>query len=100
VRGWWVPDGHLVPPVTNRANYIHWLEDLLALSSPGARPPLPRAVAVALLSALTLLLVVTLALGRSGEGSCPASRVCARPCIRWPVAVQWTRAALLTPSIG
>lgn len=34
VRGWWVPDGQLVPPVTNRANYIHWLEDLLALSSP------------------------------------------------------------------
>ena len=34
VRGWWVPEGHLVPPVTNRANYIHWLEDLLALSSP------------------------------------------------------------------
>ena len=39
MRGWWVPEGHLVPPVTNRANYIHWLEDLLALSSPpGARP--------------------------------------------------------------
>ena len=34
VRGWWVPEGHLVPPVTNRANYIHWLEDLLELSSP------------------------------------------------------------------
>lgn len=31
---WDVPDGQLVPPVTNRANYIHWLEDLLELSSP------------------------------------------------------------------
>ena len=30
----WVPLGQLVPPVTNRANYIHWLEDLLALSAP------------------------------------------------------------------
>lgn len=29
---WDVPDGQLVPPVTNRANYIHWLEDLLVLS--------------------------------------------------------------------
>jgi hypothetical protein len=28
---WWVPDGHLIPPVTNRANYIHWLHDLLSL---------------------------------------------------------------------
>lgn len=28
---WWVPDGHLIPPVTNRANYIHWLHDLLRL---------------------------------------------------------------------
>ena len=34
MHGWWVPDGQLVPPVTNRANYIHWLEDLLALSLP------------------------------------------------------------------
>ncbi|KAL3156172.1 hypothetical protein ABBQ32_012459 [Trebouxia sp. C0010 RCD-2024] len=31
---WDVPDGQLVPPVTNRANYIHWLEDLLVLSPP------------------------------------------------------------------
>jgi 23S rRNA (adenine1618-N6)-methyltransferase len=31
---WWVPEGQLVPPLTNRANYIHWLQDLLALSSP------------------------------------------------------------------
>ena len=31
---WWVPPGQLVPPLTNRANYIHWLEDLLALSAP------------------------------------------------------------------
>ncbi|PRW44527.1 methyltransferase 16 isoform X2 isoform A [Chlorella sorokiniana] len=31
---WWVPLGQLVPPVTNRANYIHWLQDLLGLSAP------------------------------------------------------------------
>ena len=31
---WDVPEGQLVPPVTNRANYIHWLEDLLVLSPP------------------------------------------------------------------
>ena len=31
---WDVPDGQLVPPVTNRANYIHWLEDLVELSVP------------------------------------------------------------------
>lgn len=31
---WEVPDGQLVPPVTNRANYIHWIEDLLELSPP------------------------------------------------------------------
>jgi len=31
---WWLPDGHLVPPLTNRTNYIHWVEDLLALSAP------------------------------------------------------------------
>lgn len=30
----WVPLGQLVPPVTNRANYIHWLQDLLGLSAP------------------------------------------------------------------
>lgn len=30
----WIPLGQLVPPITNRANYIHWLEDLLGLSAP------------------------------------------------------------------
>ncbi|GAB4814487.1 hypothetical protein N2152v2_001533 [Parachlorella kessleri] len=33
---WWLPEGQLVPPVTNRANYIHWLQDLLELApAPG-----------------------------------------------------------------
>ena len=36
---WWVPKGHLIPPLTNRLNYIHWLEDLMELSKP---PGLPR----------------------------------------------------------
>lgn len=31
---WWVPKGHLIPPLTNRLNYIHWIEDLLELSGP------------------------------------------------------------------
>jgi 23S rRNA (adenine1618-N6)-methyltransferase len=31
---WDLPDGHLVPPVTNRLNYILWVQDLLQLSSP------------------------------------------------------------------
>ena len=34
VTDWWVPDGQLIPPVPNRLNYIHWIEDLLRLSSP------------------------------------------------------------------
>jgi 23S rRNA (adenine1618-N6)-methyltransferase len=31
---WDLPPGALVPPITNRANYIHWLQDLVALSAP------------------------------------------------------------------
>jgi hypothetical protein len=36
---WWLPDGHLVPTLTSRANYLHWVHDLLQLSRPeeGAR---------------------------------------------------------------
>lgn len=34
VRGWWLPEGQLIPPVTNRTNYLHWISDLLTLSSP------------------------------------------------------------------
>lgn len=36
---WWIPDGQLVPPLTNRLNYIHWLEDLLSLSCPSECTP-------------------------------------------------------------
>jgi 23S rRNA (adenine1618-N6)-methyltransferase len=31
---WSLPEGQLVPPVPNRANYVHWLHDLLQLSGP------------------------------------------------------------------
>ena len=31
---WDMPAGNLVPPVPNRANYLHWLNDLLGLSAP------------------------------------------------------------------
>ncbi|KAF6250628.1 hypothetical protein COO60DRAFT_1705635 [Scenedesmus sp. NREL 46B-D3] len=31
---WSLPEGQLVPPVPNRANYVHWLHDLLQLSAP------------------------------------------------------------------
>ena len=35
---WWLPDGHLCPALTGRCNYVHWLEDLLALSPPPRAP--------------------------------------------------------------
>ena len=36
VKHWEVPRGHLCPPAANRANYVHWIEDLLALSRPAS----------------------------------------------------------------
>jgi len=34
---WELPPGRLCPGITCRANYIHWVEDLIALGSGGAR---------------------------------------------------------------
>jgi len=36
VKHWDVPRGHLCPPAANRANYVHWIEDLLELSRPAS----------------------------------------------------------------
>jgi hypothetical protein len=35
---WTLPEGQLVPPLPNRLNYIHWLRNLLQLSSPPGMP--------------------------------------------------------------
>ena len=35
---WDLPLGQLVPPLANRANYLHWLADLLALDAPRGVP--------------------------------------------------------------
>lgn len=40
---WHLQTGQLIPAVTNRANYIHWINDLLQLSAPpGEQKYLPR----------------------------------------------------------
>jgi 23S rRNA (adenine1618-N6)-methyltransferase len=51
---WGLPKGQLVPPVPNRANYIHWIADLLQLSSPAgaASGPQRRGVSVGLVHSL------------------------------------------------
>ena len=38
---WDLPPGHLVPPVPNRANYLHWLNDLLGLAAPAGERTAP-----------------------------------------------------------
>eukprot|EP00798_Chlamydomonas_sp_ICE-L_P029272 gene29272-12514_t len=38
---WSMPEGHLVPALSHRAKYLHWLNDLLLLSSPNSVDP-PR----------------------------------------------------------
>ena len=37
---WSLAEGQLIPPVKNRINYIHWLEDLLEQSSPAGKAPI------------------------------------------------------------
>jgi 23S rRNA (adenine1618-N6)-methyltransferase len=39
IRDWRIPEGHLVPAIPNRLNYILWIHDLLKLSSRGALVP-------------------------------------------------------------
>lgn len=35
---WWLPDGHLVPTLTSRLNYLLWVEDLLGGPQAGPGP--------------------------------------------------------------
>lgn len=44
IRSWNLPQGHLCPAVANRANYLHWIEDLLRLSRPEGCPQRGAAV--------------------------------------------------------
>ena len=41
---WSLAEGQLIPPVKNRINYIHWLEDLLEQSSPAGQAPINHLV--------------------------------------------------------
>lgn len=43
VKDWLIPKGHLCPPVPSRANYIHYIADLLGEDFGGA-PPIGRKV--------------------------------------------------------
>ncbi|KAA8998132.1 23S rRNA (adenine(1618)-N(6))-methyltransferase RlmF [Affinibrenneria salicis] len=38
IENWTLPDGFLCPPVPGRADYLHYLADLLAADSPGGIP--------------------------------------------------------------
>jgi len=38
IKTWDIPEGYLCPPIPGRANYIHYLADLLALRNEGAYP--------------------------------------------------------------
>ncbi|RCH54790.1 23S rRNA (adenine(1618)-N(6))-methyltransferase RlmF [Mucilaginibacter hurinus] len=39
ISGWDIPDGYLCPPVPGRADYIHYIADLLAGDNSGKMPP-------------------------------------------------------------
>ena len=43
---WSLEEGQLIPPVTNRCNYIHWLHDLLSLLPAGGMNNPDKAVAL------------------------------------------------------
>ncbi len=38
IAHWDLPEGYLCPPIPGRADYLHWLADLLATSNTGALP--------------------------------------------------------------
>jgi hypothetical protein len=40
VLGWDIPEGRLIPALTNRMNYLMWLADLLTMSYSGMLPSL------------------------------------------------------------
>ena len=46
LTAWDIPPGYLCPPIPGRADYLHYLADLLADSNGGTRPPGPAVAAL------------------------------------------------------
>lgn len=42
IKNWEIPENYLVPPVPGRADYIHYIADLLAISNKGKIPTGPK----------------------------------------------------------